>query len=472
MKKIIIALVSVVVTSLYPVLFMFFQNADEVSFKQTLLPSSIFLMVGLGCTLLTGLLCRSIIKGSIGGILFVILFSNYAFIERGIQLILPQLKYWHILPILLVLIVHILYFIFNRFKQGTLQWINIFISIFMGGLIVFNLALAVPVLIEKNTVEIVKSDIPKDTIQTDDKMPNIYYLIFDEYSSFNNIKKYFQYDNSDFANFLLNKGFTISYDSYNESYYTTTILPNLVNLEYIVNDSTPAAEKKAYLYNGKLFNFMKSKGYTIKAVGAANAFNMKSETEKISSDAKTIGGESYIDLLLNNTIVYPFVQKNAYYRAKEILDAFSYFQNKEIYKQKKVFTMFYLMFPHEPFIFDEDGHARSHKDFQNWENLKFYLGQYIYATKLIRQQIETIIENDPDCIIILQSDHSARAISKNASITVSIIDRKNILNAVYYRGLSFEEIKGQSGLNTQRLIFSRLFALDLPLLEVPNNEEN
>ena len=44
----------------------------------------------------------------------------------------------------------------------------------------------------------------------DNDRPNIYWMIFDEYSNFDVLEKYFDYDNSEFASFLEDSGFTIS----------------------------------------------------------------------------------------------------------------------------------------------------------------------------------------------------------------------------------------------------------------------
>ena len=47
------------------------------------------------------------------------------------------------------------------------------------------------------------------------KLPNVYWLIFDEYSNSCVIEKFYGYDASEFEADLLNKGFYISQESYN-----------------------------------------------------------------------------------------------------------------------------------------------------------------------------------------------------------------------------------------------------------------
>jgi len=65
------------------------------------------------------------------------------------------------------------------------------------------------------------------------------------------------------------------------------------------------------------------------------------------------------------------------------------------------------------FIFDENGNVYKDKlDDPNDVNL--YLPQHKYAVKQMLAQVDTIIENDPDAVIILQADHGIHGIGNGA----------------------------------------------------------
>ena len=82
--------------------------------------------------------------------------------------------------------------------------------------------------------------------------------------------------------------------------------------------------------------------------------------------------------------------------------------------------------------------------------------------------VDCILKNDPNSIIFLCSDHSARAASDPDlfKVVYTMEDMSNFFNCVYYPGTIFD-IEGLSGVNTERLVFGKLLDEDLPQIEVP-----
>ena len=89
------------------------------------------------------------------------------------------------------------------------------------------------------------------------------------------MEKYFNYDNSKFTGYLERVGFNISYTSHNESIMTSTVATNLVNLDYVVNNDMPEAEKAYYRKNNFLFRYLKEKGYKITGVGNTKPYDLE-----------------------------------------------------------------------------------------------------------------------------------------------------------------------------------------------------
>lgn len=133
------------------------------------------------------------------------------------------------------------------------------------------------------------------------------------------------------------------------------------------------------------------------------------------------------------------------------------------------------MFPHQPWVVDENGKLLDEKDRDNFENTDIYLGQLKYANKLIYDMVETLIENDPNSTIFLLSDHGFRYPTHmyrlfGEEMEDSDLERfymRNILNAVYVSGEK-HDIEAYSGINTVRTVLDKMFNLGLGLIEEAN----
>lgn len=472
MKKGVVSFCALLLACLYPVLFLYFNNIGEIYFGE-IIPAILFQCVcGVLFFSFAFLRYRNIMLSAVFGYILILFVANYYFIEIIIRYIFNGLRYWHIVPVLLVIIVYAFEAVFKKVSEDNIFRVLIILNVLMGSLITINIIGAVPKMLmtqdkQKQSGEIIVKNEGKD-------LPNVYWLLYDEYSNFPVIEKYFGYSNSDFESFLLEKRFNISYNSYNESDYTHTILTNAVNLEYIVDDNTSIAQKDGLRKDAPFVKLMEANGYSVVGVGATGFFGIDSETEKKKKGGSSnIAGEGVTEIILKKTLFYPVIKSNANYRAGEVRAAFDYFSTTEgLVNASPKFIICYLESPHQPFVFDQDGGENDSIHFNDWRNGKYYLNQYIYITKQIKNQIESILSYDSDCIIILQSDHSARLLEDDeGNRIIETQDRRNPLNAIYYRGESYGEFYGYSTVNTLRLLVNQMFDMDLEILEVPNNAE-
>ena len=108
----------------------------------------------------------------------------------------------------------------------------------------------------------------------------------------------------------------------------------------------------------------------------------------------------------------------------------------------------------------------------NWRDHSLYLGQVEFINDYILKLIQEIKTNDPNALIVLQSDHGNRyAIHMVQLGEWESYDpyeenpyMQNILNCVYYQGETFE-IEGETGINTMRKVFSQVLGAELPPIE-------
>lgn len=455
-----------VLICIYPAMFLYCNNVDEMSLSEIWNPLWIFTIAGVIAFLLCCAACRSWKKGGFFSFFLCLAGMNFAYIENAVHMIIPVGKYWHIFPVVLAVLLIIVNELYHRLEKEWGTQFFLVASVVPAVLILFNVVFAIPQFVKQFETQPVNQESDRNIAQvSSENLPNVYYFLFDEYSNFDILEKYYDYDNSAFAKFLEDNKFTVSYDSMNESQETATVTTNYVNLNYVVND-TDSSEKRAEIrYQGYLFDLVRAYGYQIVPHGmSASWFGLGG-----ASVSSTISGDSALTILLRNTAYYPFIKDNTYAKAEQFLDSMALFTKNQLYIDNTMkFHLAYYQMPHQPFVFDQDGNEVPLQHTNDWMNPEYYLNQLIFTTKEIEKIIPVILENDPGAVIILQSDHSARNMeNENHELLIDVYDRRHCLNAVYYGGEAFEDIKGKSGLNTLRIVFGRLLNEDLPEVEVP-----
>ena len=463
---------SVVLMSVFPVMFLYFKNAGEAHFSGCLKPAAVYLAAGLVIFALAICVTRSSYVGAVYAMPFILLFQNYSFLERAVNSFFPVLKYWHILPIAIVLLLHICWLINRRLPRNVAKDIVLVLSLVFLGLILLNGAMAAPAIIRTGASRERDEAFSEQTEKTDSDDSNIYWLLFDEYSNFDIIKKYYHYDNDGFARFLEQRGFHVSYDGINDSQQTNTIVANYVSLEYVADDSMTISERVSIRHhNNEIFSTMRANGYQIEELGEDTVQFFPTDAKPVKAVSTSMEGDDFYTILIKSSalcITIPETQSGKIEEIKGVMDAF---QAKEFYQENGRFVVLYEDLPHQPFVFRQDGSQNPILKWHDWVDPEVYLGQYIYTTSLLEILIDNIIENDPNAIIVLQSDHSARSLQdEEGHYLIDKFDRRHFLNAVYYKGEDVSEIDGQSGVNTWRLILSRRFGVELPVLEVPVSE--
>lgn len=468
LKRFILPIMSTIAISVFPPLFLYFQNANEANFADVIFPILLFVGTGIIIFSIFLIIYKNNYKAAVISSIFNFIFLNYSLIESIITRIFPMLRYWHIVLILAFFMGHIVWILLKKISPDLIHIITSVIFFVFSGLILFNAIIATPKIINKiSYIKLTEQKLMENQIDKEKEFPNIYYLILDEYSSINFIKKYYNYDNTNFTNYLKKLGFNVSLNSYNESIMTSTVTANLLNLDYLVHNNMPESEKNYYRKNNFLFEFLGDKGYKIVGLGNSEAYGLKNASfENSSPNAKTIEGKTITDIIFSKTIIKPFYNISYNKSVDAILNTFKYLKDPSNYSEN-TFTFCHLVCPHEPFYFNKHGNVYKNPN-SNWKDPKYYLGQYIFTTNQITEIIDSIVTNDPNSCIIIQSDHSARA-SSDPELFLEIFDLEdisNIFNAVYYKGKELN-IEGLSGVNTLRLLLNKVFGENFEIINVP-----
>ena len=470
-KKILFSVWTILVISNFPALFMYFKNAGEAGVTEIIRPLFIFSAMGIFVLLISFLFIKDISKATLTAIMLIVSLSNFRPIEAFFEIVFRSMRYWHVLPVMIVLIIFISMLIIKIMPKDLREILIMMLGVVITVLIVINAFIAIPDIrkyVQNHKVNL-SSDTSKDSIAVDDNLPNVYLLIFDEYAGFEQMEKYYGYDNAELKNFLSENNFNVSKNSHNEWYATAVCISNLVNLDYVVSPGMAEADAESIRKNGRLFFLMQELGYNVQVVEIGDFFGQYSPTRNASNtNAGTINGETLEDLLFKRTVIYPFLQGYSNASVADIVNLCEYMADSDNIPQNPTFTIFYVCFPHQPFLADENGNRLPYNACFNWENDEYYLGQYKYSTKLMIKILENLVDNDPDSIIFVQSDHGARAYgSEQFLVKFSENDMTEILNVVYCQGKKIENIEGKSGVNMVRIVLDEFFDLGLGEIEIP-----
>ena len=405
------------------------------------------------------------IKGALMTTAFLILFFSYGhFFDLLKEWLGSIIRHEYMVPVTILLWIVTFYFIkhIKNLKIAT-QVLNI-IGIGLIGINLFNI-----ISYEIKKPKIVFQNIPKGETKPV-FAPDIYYIILDEYASLSTIKKVYHYDNTQFANYLIKKGFYIATKSKTRYSATEKSIAASLNMEYLDEKADPYQLIK---YN-RVFSFLKSKGYKI--IHFANYHNSTKHIKYVDlyfnfyeqQEYSFLLGDFYM-ILLNTTLlkpIYSFFVGRYYegYNRGAILSTFRSLKKIPALKGPK-FVFAHIMCPHEPFVFGPNG-EKVKKEYRNdWKNKKVYLGQYIFVTKEVKKLVDVILQksNSPP-IIIIQSDHGPRSRKKRG---VYFGDEwQRIFNAYYLPNKGKEILYDSiSPVNTFRIIFNHYLNTHYTLLE-------
>lgn len=373
-------------------------------------------------------------------------------------------------------------------------------------------ATATAILIEEPTVEAAEATAtpeaeasPTPSLFTAGDTPNIYFFIADEYAASAPLMQYYGYDNSAFESYLEDLGFNLSKTSYALAADTLPNIVNLLSLDYIslTKNAKQVNRRECVLFTelrglgydlyqsstsasvlGSLPNMRNVEQYSTyksttrdgvesdQLVQSNSLFGALEEllgsyrsAEALDSDSESLQKYGYysMDEIVSSDAYFD----NAYYAAQVrlVLEAYGFFENKDNYFEtdKPVAMFSYIKCPHAPFVFDEYGRVQPQSQATNWRDPSLYVGQFKFATKHLSTIVTEILAFDPNCIIVIQSDHGIRKHKQLFDEPISSKAERHVFNAVYFCGMELD-IEGLSPINTLRLIMTQL-GKEYPLIE-------
>ena len=275
-----------IVLSLFPIIYLYAHNIDQMPFRYSIQALIWSLSVTVLMLLLVNIKVKNIERTSIYISLLLLVFYSYgrihtffydvvvSFISKyKILTFIPKFDetnlYFH--SIVLTLSISILLIATIRVRKTyNLNNVRIFANIFSTALLMFAVINIVKYHVSHEEYISPYSKLRINSTQkiNVDLLPDIYYFILDGYARDDILLKQYNYDNSTFLNKLQEKGFFIAKNSHANYSWTFLSLPSSLNFTYLddeVKDMINSNERdRLYrmIKDNRVMKFLKSYGYT------------------------------------------------------------------------------------------------------------------------------------------------------------------------------------------------------------------
>ena len=469
--------------AVYPVLFLYSANMAQVEISEIYLPCAILLGLTVASFPIGRLIFRNNRKTGLLISLFWIFFFTFGRLYRPYRI-----------AILLAFLASVYFIVASRKELRGLNSIMNFIAAALVGITVVNIG---TVGFRRgggaeNIDNSVEADSAFDTAEHSAFRPDIYYIILDGYARQDILEKYYGFDNSDFLNYLEDKGFYVARKSRSNYAQTLLSLASSLNLRY--NDSLPAVSGndpgerqplRGMVKNNRVIEFLRLYGY--KSAAFPTGY---SSTEINKADYYLKPGlylNEFQNMLLGTTFAIAAMKQLKIYflydiHRNVIANIFRRLGRMPSY-EGPIFVFAHIISPHPPFVFGPNGERVNRKStidlcdgshFMKLEGAdrdtyaESYLKQLKYVNKKIKVVIDEILsDSSRPCMIILQSDHGPGSLLnwENPDDT-NLDERLSILNAYYFPDGDYGGLYGEiTPVNTFRIIFNRYFGADYKLLK-------
>jgi hypothetical protein len=294
---------------------------------------------------------------------------------------------------------------------------------------------------------------------------DVYYLIFDRYGNDAALRRFFQFDNSEFYDALEKRGFVVDRNAKTSYPMTMLSMSSTLNMLYLsslvgtISEYAPAVQA-----NEVGHSFIKG-GYKYHYFG--NQFDPLRRSSIAQWNMKISAMPSeFADSLVNMTPLRPLVGRH--YKRTLAMERFA--QITELAKDPELtFAYAHFLIPHPPYAFARDGSAQSEINRATRPEQELYIDQLIATNRLILQMIDNILSSSAVApIIILQADEGPYLMKGDESLSreEKVAKRTGILNAILIPDDAVRQRlpKPLMAINTFRFLFKEYFGAPLELL--------
>jgi hypothetical protein len=474
---------------LLPLFFVFHgfaQNFGLITLRDSLLLLCLYLGAAVILLILSYWVFGNFIKAGLFSFLLLLIYFFFgAVLDFLKQNTIPVFRYSILLPILLVLVIAAALYL--KKTTGTFYRLVLFL----------NFLLVVYLLIDLTSIGWKSLHPDPDQLSVyhlstshkfsscdDCPNPDIYFLLFDEYSSSINLSRAFNYDNSNLDSFLAQKGFSQQIHSSSNYNFTPFSVASILNMNYIngikdINACTVEdyARCNNLIRNNEVIQFLSSRHYDIVNYSIFDLAGNPSPVEQSLLPVKTrlitaqtLSGRFMHDIgwhFYTGRLEIKWLTKNRLFgdlHHNNLLMERVKNETRTVGNRPR-FIYGHFVMPHPPFYFDKYNQPRSAADLikeATGSHIESYAGYIPYTNSKIKELIDTIQQNTKgSAVIILMGDHGYRA--NIPGLPESHFFQN--MNAVYIPDKNYGLFKDSiSGVNQFRVILNTLFKQSIPLI--------
>ena len=331
------------------------------------------------------------------------------------------------------------------------------------------------------------------SISENQELPDVYYLILDEYARNDALIEYHNFSNHELTEFLEKKGFHIAKNSFANYPMSVQSIPAIMNMDYInfladeigteVRNYKPLNGKNYGLYpNNMVIKNFKEMNYKIITF---NTFALHLHENPLSDETfchrdKFLLDNRLVDVLARTSIFGYYIERWAEGELRQVtLCAFENFGNAGNVFDEPVFVWAHVMLPHPPWIFGPNGEEitpgkplliTDNPEFRDsgWEPKRQYIQQVQFANKKTIEVVENILENNSNAIIIIQGDHgTAWETNWMEPSKEDAWQRLRNFDAIYFPDKDKRDLllDDRTLVNTFRTVFNAYYESNYELLE-------
>lgn len=318
----------------------------------------------------------------------------------------------------------------------------------------------------------------------DSSKPDIYFLVFDEYTNNKTLKKIWGLNNDSITDWLSSNDFYVPANTRANYTFSSYSISSTFNMGYIQDikksvDATVAQnvlQSVQSLSNNETFCILKKEQYTVRFLAPFRNTIEQNNLEHYFDDLiydqayrQTFPGCFEKDILWNFQKKDTAFNMNKPIPAPELLRFNSILQTIQKVKatinasadRKPQFVYGHFLITHGPHIFDSNGKLTP------WQlhmppMFKTYPAQIKYANKVMKEIVTRIRQNNrPNTIIIIEGDHGFRQLTGSGPD----IYLPNF-SAIYFPDKNYRALYDSiSPVNIFRVIFNQYFHQAFPLLK-------
>lgn len=320
-------------------------------------------------------------------------------------------------------------------------------------------------------------------------LPDIYYIMPEDYSPPDILYSYFHFDNSELSKFLSDHGFyvaTQSASNYPKSFLSITSSLNMEYLNYLSVHKHSGNQNivDPLIENNNVMRFLKQLGYYYYQMGSwwqPTKFNRNADANFVLEQEGAYDNGEFTYAVLESSLISPFldtlspilqISDSNEDKRERIQYQFDTLPNVVKLPGPK-FIFAHIISPHGPYVFDHT--CQQMTPFQ--VSQKTEVENYLEQAGCINQKIEQVITaiqttSKRPSVILLQTDEGAPFLNNELgpgdnwkTATNALLQEKfPILSAYYFPGKKVAFWPSISPVNSFRLLFNTYFGTHFRIL--------